>query len=125
MADLIIEHTMAEIEESLELTMIYHKKLWMWLYDNPTYRKYHWPPFRKKELVCSHHCFLCAYAINQFKKQNDPKKEICELCPAIQLIVPLFESWSDCVDPEDCAELALQILTVKLKPWAEQYEIKI
>jgi len=122
MAEIEINHTVKEIRESLELTLKYHKKSWMYLYDNPREGKGEWPPFKSKKLRVNGDCFLCEYALERHTKEA--LDSACNCCPAMPIILSLYDDWVFAVG-EDRAELALQILTVKLKPWAEEYEIKI
>ena len=123
MAEIKIEHTVKQIRESLALTIKYHKMLWMWLYDNPSEGKHDWPPFWDDILDPSGDCFFCEYAINEIGKHPEASTEdakTCKYCPAVKEILWIYDNWCVSENINERKDLASQILTIKLKPWAEE-----
>jgi hypothetical protein len=99
-----------------------HRKLWLWLADNPKMEKWDWPEWEKNGgniLFQLFYCFACEF---------DDSRLTCN-CP---LIWPdncdeyelmdclgyggLYEKWDASEDNQERSQLALQIANLPVKP---------
>lgn len=56
-----------------------HRKLWLWLADNPEMEKEDWSEWTTRESVDSH-CFACDYNYDRFKVDDQCD---CSGCPLV------------------------------------------
>ena len=58
-----------------------HRRLWIWLSQNPTKEKFNWPEFKKNGMQIKNHCFCCEYANHVYEKTEDSSDNYCRHCP--------------------------------------------
>ena len=90
-----------------------HKKLWLWLAENPSKYKYDWPEWEENGGEIAHaqaYCFACEYT----DENGD-----CDECPLEWSPCPsrcdLFHVWDSARDLNKRSELAKQIAYLPVK----------
>jgi len=66
-----------------------HRRLWIWLSENPSKEKDDWPEFKKiREYIfrwngmqIKNHCFCCEYANHVYLKTEGSRSGYCSHCP--------------------------------------------